>query len=122
MARSDRRGAEGAEGEGEIQGVSQRRSWGICARTRKNLTNGGIRLDAMEPSRVVRVDGNATVLDASRVMREWHVDWVVVTEAGRGGAVPLGVLSAREIVDRVVAVGLDANVVTAGDVLSLGAG
>jgi CBS domain-containing protein len=65
------------------------------------------------------VDGNATVADASRVMREWNVDQVVVTEAGQGAPIPVGVLSARDVVDRVVALDLDPSVVTAADVLSL---
>jgi CBS domain-containing protein len=65
------------------------------------------------------VDGNATVADASRVMRELNVDEVVVVEAQRGTPVPVGILSARDVVDRVVALDLDASVVTAADVVSL---
>jgi CBS domain-containing protein len=73
----------------------------------------------MELMETAYVDGNATVADASRVMREWNVDRVVVTEARQGAPVPVGVLSARDVVDRVVALDLDASVVTAADVLSL---
>jgi CBS domain-containing protein len=73
----------------------------------------------MKPANTAWIDGDATVADASRVMRERHVDRVTVTQARDGAAVPVGELSAREIVDRVVAVGLDARVVTASDVLSL---
>jgi CBS domain-containing protein len=67
------------------------------------------------------VDGNATVADASRVMRQLNVDEVVVTEARQGAPepIPVGVLSARDVVDRVVALDLDASVVTAADVVSL---
>jgi CBS domain-containing protein len=65
------------------------------------------------------VDGGASVADASRVMRQWHVDQVVVTEARLGAPIPVGVLSARDVVERVVALDLDPSVVTAADVLSL---
>jgi len=52
-------------------------------------------------------------------MRELNVDEVVVVEAQRGTPVPVGILSARDVVDRVVALDLDASVVTAADVVSL---
>ena len=73
----------------------------------------------MEHMDTACIDGNATVADASRVMREWNVDRVLVTEARHGAPVPVGILSARDVVDRVVALDLDASVVTAADVLSL---
>ena len=73
----------------------------------------------MESMNTACVDGNATVADASRLMRELNVDQVVVTEVGQGVAVPVGILSARDVVDRVVALDLDASVVTAADVVSL---
>jgi CBS domain-containing protein len=73
----------------------------------------------MESMNTACVDGNATVADASRVMRELNVDEVVVVEAQRGTPVPVGILSARDVVDRVVALDLDASVVTAADVVSL---
>ena len=54
------------------------------------------------------------MLEASRVMRECDAAEVLV--ASDGG--PLGVLTARDIVVRVLAVGLDPAVLTAGDIVT----
>jgi len=67
--------------------------------------------------RPVCIDREATVEAAGRRMREQQVDAVVVTESRDGKAVPAGIISARDIVTRVVAVGLDPTVVTVGDLL-----
>jgi CBS domain-containing protein len=50
-------------------------------------------------------------------MRVQQVDYVVVTEPANDVRIPLGIVSARDIVTRVVALGLDSSVVTAGDLL-----
>jgi CBS domain-containing protein len=62
------------------------------------------------------VDGDMTVLDASRLMRSYRVATLVVAEYSAGAWVATGVLSARDIVTRVIAAGLDPSVVTAGDI------
>src|SRR5690349_25097974 len=64
--------------------------------------------------RAVCVDRNQSVEAASFAMRLQKVDQVVVTERGADTNVPIGILSANDIVTRVVAVGLDCSVVTAG--------
>lgn len=50
-------------------------------------------------------------------MRLQKIDQVVVTEREAGASMPIGILSASDIVTRVVAFGLDSSVVTAGDLL-----
>jgi CBS domain-containing protein len=67
--------------------------------------------------RPVCIDREASVAAASRLMREQHVDEVVVTERLDGKPIPAGIVSARDIVARVVAVELDASVLTVGDIL-----
>jgi CBS domain-containing protein len=62
------------------------------------------------------IDGEATVAEASRLMRERQLGELVVTRDQRGAPVPTGILSSREIVTRVVAVGLDASVMTVSDI------
>jgi CBS-domain-containing membrane protein len=52
-------------------------------------------------------------------MRELSVDKVVVTARHDGARIPVGVVSAADIVTRVVAVGLDSSVLTAGDLVTL---
>ena len=76
-----------------------------------------MRLGIVGTRRTVCVDCNQSVEAASFAMRRQKVDQVVVTERGADTNVPIGILSANDIVTRVVAVGLDCSVVTAGDLL-----
>ncbi len=52
-------------------------------------------------------------------MRALSVDKVVVTARHDGAWIPVGMVSAEDIVTRVLAVGLDSSVLTAGDLLTL---
>ena len=63
------------------------------------------------------IDREATIEEASRVMRDQRVDALVVTETSEGTPLAAGILSAHDIVTRVIAVGLEPSVVTAGDIL-----
>jgi CBS domain-containing protein len=63
------------------------------------------------------LDWNESVVAASCAMRAQRVDQVVVTKHENGARVPLGVISARDIVTRVVALGLDSSVLKAGDLI-----
>jgi CBS domain-containing protein len=65
----------------------------------------------------VCVNRDTTILAVSKLMRLYRVDELVVTEQPEGKLVPAGVLSARDIVTRVIAPELDAAVLTAGDLL-----
>jgi CBS domain-containing protein len=67
--------------------------------------------------RPVCIDEGAAVAAASRLMREQRVDEVVVTERSDGKPTPAGILSARDIVTRVVALNLDPAIITVGDIL-----
>jgi CBS domain-containing protein len=73
---------------------------------------------AMVPARrPVCIDRDASVVAASRLMRAQDVDELVVTEPLEGRRVPAGVISARDVVNRVVAHDLDPAIVTVGDIL-----
>jgi CBS domain-containing protein len=67
---------------------------------------------------VICIDRGATVSTASKLMREEHVDELLVTQRIAGCPVPAGILSARDIVVHVIGVELDPEVFTVGDVLS----
>jgi CBS domain-containing protein len=54
---------------------------------------------------------------ASCAMRTQQVEQVVVTKQENGARIPLGVISARDIVTRVVALGLDCSVLKTGDLV-----
>jgi CBS domain-containing protein len=72
---------------------------------------------AMVPTRrPVCIDRDATIVAASRLMRDQRVGELVVTEALQGKLIPSGMISAREIITRVLALELDAAVLTVGDI------
>lgn len=72
----------------------------------------------MRTERAGCVERSTSILTAARLMRRCGIPYVVVVEHGDDAPVPLGLVSAEDIVLRVIALGLDARVVTAGDVLA----
>ena len=62
------------------------------------------------------VPRDTTVLEASKLMRICQVGELVVVEEPQGPLMPIGVVSARDIVTRILAPGLDPAVFTAGDI------
>jgi CBS domain-containing protein len=63
------------------------------------------------------IECDATVSEACKLMRSQGVTDLVVTDRPDEGQSCAGILSARDIVTRVVAVDLDADVMTVGDIL-----
>ncbi len=61
---------------------------------------------------------DSSILEASRLMRECGVQQLAVVGEADGNACPLGVVTAHDIVTRVLGVGLDPAVLTAGDLVS----
>jgi len=67
---------------------------------------------------VVTVTSQATVAEAARLMRDKHVGCVVVVDDQRSGPhIPLGIVTDRDIVVEVIAVGLDPQTMTVGDIM-----
>lgn len=64
------------------------------------------------------VHSEASIAEASRLMRQWGESELVVMAQAGGEARALGVVTADDIVRRVVAVGLDPRVLTVGDLTS----
>jgi len=69
------------------------------------------------PIPVASIDSRATIADASRLMHDAKADELIVTEQVDGRAMPRGVLRPRDIVVRVLGVGLDPSVITVGDIV-----
>jgi CBS domain-containing protein len=65
---------------------------------------------------VVVAKRDITVRGAARLMREYHVGCIVLVEEREGRRRPVGVVTDRDIVVAVTALGLDADVIGAGDV------
>ena len=66
---------------------------------------------------VVIAQVEETVLDAARLMREHHVGNVVVVEEREGKRVPIGIVTDRDVVVEIVALGLDPGTLTIGDIM-----
>ncbi len=66
---------------------------------------------------VVTVQRDATVLHAAKLMRQYHVGDVVVIENHKNKAVPVGIVTDRDIVVELVATELDCKVITVGDIV-----
>ncbi|CAG0961883.1 Hypoxic response protein 1 [Methylophilaceae bacterium] len=67
--------------------------------------------------RVVTVERNSTITQASKLMREHHVGAVVVIEKQGGKDTPVGIVTDRDVVIELVATELDPNVITVGDIM-----
>lgn len=67
---------------------------------------------------VVTLQRTATVTEGARQMRHAHVGAVVVIEQTGNQAMPVGIITDRDIVVEVVAPGLDPEVMTLGDIMS----
>src|SRR5689334_8954650 len=66
--------------------------------------------------RFAYVDRELSILEASRLMRTSGAAELLVTDPAEGTLLPMGVVTARDIVTRVVAAELDPSVLTAGDI------
>jgi CBS domain-containing protein len=69
---------------------------------------------------VVIATRNTTVVEAARLMREHHVGDLVVVDGSGGRRVPVGIVTDRDIVVGVLALGLDPAVLTVGDIMGSG--
>lgn len=65
---------------------------------------------------VVTVQSDTTILEAAKLMRHHHVGDVVVVIRENGVITPVGIVTDRDIVVEVIATGLDAAVITVGDI------
>lgn len=66
---------------------------------------------------VVFATRDTTIAEASDLMRHKHVGDVVVVDSVDGERLPVGIVTDRDIVVEVVAMGLDPKVITLGDIL-----
>lgn len=67
---------------------------------------------------VVCCEADATVPEVAGLMRKHHVGDVIVVENKDGRRIPVGIVTDRDIVLETVALQVDANVFTAGDLMS----
>jgi CBS domain-containing protein len=65
---------------------------------------------------LTHVDQGLSIVEASRVMSRSGAEELLVTDQAEGALVAVGIVTARDIVTRVIAAGLDPEVLTAGDI------
>ena len=85
------------------------------------ILEDGAAADDLRDYPVARVDREASVLEASKLMRDSGATEVLVTDDASGRLLGIGVLTANDIIRWVVAAGLDPAVMTAGDIAWRGA-
>lgn len=66
---------------------------------------------------VAVAERETTVLETASLMRQYHVGDLVVVDELDNRRVPVGIVTDRDIVLEIVAMGLDASVLTAGDIM-----
>lgn len=64
---------------------------------------------------VIVIAPESSVLEAARLMRRYHVGDLVVVQQRNGKAVPLGIVTDRDLVIEVIAAEVDPSQVTVGD-------
>ncbi len=67
---------------------------------------------------VVFIHAQASVPEAARLMREYHVGDLVVIKEKTGKRVPVGIITDRDIVLEVIAEGVSMDDVSVGDIMS----
>lgn len=67
---------------------------------------------------VISCEATASLPDVAALMRKHHVGDVVVVESKNGERVPVGIVTDRDIVIETIALQLDVNVFTAGDIMT----
>jgi predicted transcriptional regulator len=67
---------------------------------------------------VVTINGDASITDAARTMRDHHVGFLVVLDKEKTQQAPVGVLTDRDIVVQIDARGVDPKSVAVSDVMT----
>lgn len=67
---------------------------------------------------VIVIQRDATIVEAAKLMRQFHVGAVIVIEKHGGRQIPVGVVTDRDLVVEVVATELDPAVITVGDIMA----
>ena len=67
---------------------------------------------------VVVIDSDSSIVEAAKVMREYHVGDLVVVSEKHGKQSPIGILTDRDITLEIVAKSIDPETVSVGDAMS----
>jgi predicted transcriptional regulator len=68
--------------------------------------------------KVITVDREIDIAAAASVIRDNHIGYLIVTDSRSGGSSPIGVITDRDIVVKVMAMDVDPHTLTVGDVMT----
>lgn len=66
---------------------------------------------------VIVIQRDETIVEAAKLMRQYHVGAVIVVEKRNGLQVPVGIVTDRDLVVEILATELDEKVITVGDIM-----
>ena len=66
---------------------------------------------------VIVIQRDETAQEAAKLMRQFHVGAVIVIDKPNGRAVPVGMVTDRDLIVEVMATELDETVITVGDIM-----
>ncbi|MBX9895621.1 MAG: CBS domain-containing protein [Nitrosomonas sp.] len=67
---------------------------------------------------VIVIQRDEPVVEAAKLMRQYHVGAVIVIDKPNGSAIPVGIVTDRDLVVEVLATELDEKVITVGDIMA----
>ncbi|WP_374566288.1 CBS domain-containing protein [Nitrosomonas sp.] len=67
---------------------------------------------------VIVIQRDEPVVEAAKLMRQYHVGAVIVIDKPNGSAIPVGIVTDRDLVVEVLATELDEKVITVGDIMT----
>ncbi|PXW85753.1 CBS domain protein [Nitrosomonas sp. Nm84] len=67
---------------------------------------------------VIVIQRDATIVEAARLMRQYHVGAVIVVDKHSDRQIPVGIVTDRDLVVEVLATELDETVITVGDIMT----
>ena len=68
---------------------------------------------------VIVIQRDATILEAAKLMRQYHVGAVIVVDKHNERQIPVGIVTDRDLVVEVLATELDETVITVGDIMAI---
>ncbi|SFF09505.1 CBS domain-containing protein [Nitrosomonas sp. Nm166] len=66
---------------------------------------------------VIVIQQDETILEAAKLMRQYHVGAIIVVDKPNGRRVPVGMVTDRDLVVEILATELDETVITVGDIM-----
>ncbi len=77
-----------------------------------------MKVETVSQHEVITVERHATIVEAAQTMRQRHVGDLVVVEQCQAGAIPVGIITDRDIVVEVIGQGIDPKQTAVGSVMS----